>query len=126
MLFRSSGGHARVYKAVLEPDNLTVAIKKNHLVGGETSLVLEAFHREISTITHIRHRNIAKLFGYCSSPQNKFLVYKYYEKGDLHNILNSEAAIELDWAKRKTILRDISYALSHLHHDCYPPIVHKM
>ncbi|XP_078165952.1 MDIS1-interacting receptor like kinase 2-like [Carex rostrata] len=120
-----SGGHAKVYKAILEPDNLIVAIKKIQLAGGETSLDVEAFHREISTITQIRHRNIAKLFGYCSSPQNKFLVYKYYEKSDLHNILNSEEAIELDWAKRKVILRDVACALSHLHHDCYPPIVHR-
>ncbi|XP_078171273.1 uncharacterized protein LOC144565373 [Carex rostrata] len=117
--------NANLCGTVQEPDNLTLAIKKIQLIGGETSLVVEAFHREICIITHIRHRNIAKLFGYCSSPQNKFLVYKYYEKGDLHNILNSEAAIELDWAKRKTILRDIAYALSHLHHDCYPPIVHR-
>jgi tRNA A-37 threonylcarbamoyl transferase component Bud32 len=120
-----SGGHARVYKAILEPDNLIVAVKKIQLAGGETSLDVEAFYREISTITQIRHRNIAKLFGYCSSPQNKFLVYKYYEKRDLHNILNSEQALELDWAKRKVILRDVACALSHLHHDCYPPMVHR-
>ncbi|XP_078165933.1 uncharacterized protein LOC144560574 isoform X1 [Carex rostrata] len=120
-----SGGHARVYKVILASDNLTVAVKKIHLAGGETSIDFEAFHREISTITQVRHRNIAKLFGYCSSPQNKFLVYKYYEKRDLHNILNSEEAIELDWAKRKVILRDVACALSHLHHDCYPPIVHR-
>ncbi|XP_078165867.1 uncharacterized protein LOC144560511 isoform X2 [Carex rostrata] len=120
-----SGGHSRVYRAILAPDNLTVAVKKIQLAYGETSLDLEAFHREISTITQIRHRNIAKLFGYCSSPQNKFLVYKYYEKRDLHNILNCEEAIDLDWAKRKVILRDVACALSHLHHDCYPPIVHR-
>ena len=120
-----SGGHARVYKAILTPDNLTVAVKKIQLAGGETSLDVEAFHREISTITQIRHRNIAKLFGYCSSAQNKFLVYKYYEKRDLHNILNSEAVIEFDWSKRNAILRDVACALSHLHHDCYPPIVHR-
>ncbi|XP_078179340.1 uncharacterized protein LOC144573425 [Carex rostrata] len=120
-----SGGHARVYKAVLASDNLIVAVKKIHVAGDETSIDFEAFHREISTIIQIRHRNIAKLFGYCSSPQNKFIVYKYYEKRDLHNILNSEEAIELDWAKRKVILRDVACALSHLHHGCYPPIVHR-
>ncbi|XP_078166459.1 uncharacterized protein LOC144561316 [Carex rostrata] len=120
-----SGGHARVYKAILEPDNLTLAVKKIMLASGESSLDAEAFHREIHTITHIRHRNIAKLYGYCSSPQNKYLVYKYYEKRDLHNILKSEEAIELDWAKRKVIMRDVACALSHLHHDCYPPIVHR-
>ncbi|XP_078153187.1 uncharacterized protein LOC144548401 [Carex rostrata] len=120
-----SGGYARVYKAILPPDNLTVAVKKIQLAGGETSLDVESFYREIRAITQIRHRNIAKLYGYCSSPQNKFLVYKYYEKRDLHNILNSEEAIELNWVKRNVILRDVACALSHLHHDCYPPIVHR-
>ncbi|XP_078169102.1 uncharacterized protein LOC144563492 [Carex rostrata] len=119
------GGHARVYKAILAPDNLTVAVKKIQIAGCETAQDVEEFNREICTITEIRHRNIAKLFGYCSSSQNKFLVYKYYEKRDLHNILNSEEAKELDWAKRKVILRDVACALSYLHHDCYPPIVHR-
>ncbi|XP_078165998.1 uncharacterized protein LOC144560633 [Carex rostrata] len=120
-----SGGHARVYKAILAPDNFTVAVKKIQLAGGETSLDIEAFHKEISTTTQIRHRNIAKLFGYCSSPQNKFIVYKYYEKRDLHNILNSGEAVELNWVRRMGILRDVACALSYLHHDCYPPIVHR-
>ncbi|XP_078179812.1 MDIS1-interacting receptor like kinase 2-like [Carex rostrata] len=58
-----SGCHARVYKAILASDNVTVAVKKIQLSGGETSLDVEAFHREIHTITQIQHRNIVKLLG---------------------------------------------------------------
>ncbi|KAJ0967461.1 hypothetical protein J5N97_024378 [Dioscorea zingiberensis] len=33
--------------------------------------------------------------------------------------------MELDWVKRVNIIRDIAQALSYLHHDCAPPIVHR-
>ncbi|XP_039120145.1 MDIS1-interacting receptor like kinase 2-like [Dioscorea cayenensis subsp. rotundata] len=33
--------------------------------------------------------------------------------------------MELDWIKRVRIVRDIAQALSYLHHDCNPPIIHR-
>jgi Leucine-rich repeat (LRR) protein len=119
------GGHGMVYKAILIPENIIVAVKKIQLADADTSLDTKSFHNEILTLTQIRHRNIVKLFGYCSSPQNKFLVYEYYERRDLHNILNNEVVSELDWLKRKAIVKDIACALSYMHHDCFPPIVHR-
>ncbi|XP_039137472.1 MDIS1-interacting receptor like kinase 2-like [Dioscorea cayenensis subsp. rotundata] len=48
------------------------------------------------------------------------------ERGSLGAILRSEEeAMELDWIKRVNIIRDIAEALSYLHHDCAPPIVHR-
>ncbi|XP_039120961.1 MDIS1-interacting receptor like kinase 2-like [Dioscorea cayenensis subsp. rotundata] len=48
------------------------------------------------------------------------------ERGSLGATLRSErGAMELDWIKRVNIVRDIAHALSYLHHDCNPPIVHR-
>ncbi|KAK7340521.1 hypothetical protein VNO77_21227 [Canavalia gladiata] len=33
--------------------------------------------------------------------------------------------MELDWRKRVNIVKGIAYAVSYLHHDCTPPIVHR-
>jgi tRNA A-37 threonylcarbamoyl transferase component Bud32 len=120
------GGHARVYKVILRPENIIIAVKKIQLSCADNSIDTKAFQNEILTLTQIRHHNIVKLFGYCSLSQNKFLVYEHYERGYLKYILsNEEIAKELDWPKRKAIVKDVACALSYMHHDCFPPIVHR-
>nr|XP_010911758.3 MDIS1-interacting receptor like kinase 2-like [Elaeis guineensis] len=47
------------------------------------------------------------------------------ERGSLANILQSEGAIELDWPKRVDAIKHVAYALSYMHHDCTPPLVHR-
>jgi serine/threonine protein kinase len=67
-----------------------------------------------------------KLFGYCSAPQGRFLVYEYMDRGSLAACLKSkETAIELVWASRLNIIKDVAHALSYMHHGCFPPIVHR-
>ena len=54
-----------------------------------------------------------------------FLIYEYMEKGSLFSALSNDMdANELDWTKRVNIIKGISHALSYMHHDCNPPIVH--
>ena len=86
----------------------------------------EQFNREIHALMHIRHRNIVKLFGYCSATQGRFLVYEYMDRGSLAASLKGNAtAIELDWISRLNIVRDVAHALCYMHHDCFAPIVHR-
>lgn len=40
----------------------------------------KGFLSEIEILTKIRHRSIVKLFGFCSHPRCKFLVYDYIER----------------------------------------------
>ncbi|KAI3755123.1 hypothetical protein L1987_54918 [Smallanthus sonchifolius] len=82
------------------------------------------FLNEITTLTRIRHRNIVKLLGYCSHAQISFLIYKYLEGGSLAAILCDRAAENLDWTKRLNIIKGVAYALSYMHHDCLPAIIH--
>ncbi|KAL6329663.1 hypothetical protein AAG906_026394 [Vitis piasezkii] len=47
-------------------------------------------------------------------------------KADLRNILsNDEEAEKLDWNVRLNIVKGVAKALSYMHHDCSPPIVHR-
>lgn len=39
--------------------------------------------------------------------------------------MNIEEAKSLNWLKRVNIIKDISHALAYMHHDCWPPIVHR-
>lgn len=120
------GGYGTVYKAEL-PSGLVVAVKKLHesLDGGLGS-TLKGFTSEILILPEIRHRNIVKLHGFCSHPKHSFLVYEFLEGGSLRNILSNEKeAAEFHWTKRINVIRGVSNALSYMHHDCSPPIIHR-
>eukprot|EP00268_Persea_americana_P045351 TRINITY_DN4620_c0_g1_i4.p1 TRINITY_DN4620_c0_g1~~TRINITY_DN4620_c0_g1_i4.p1 ORF type:complete len:355 (+),score=55.77 TRINITY_DN4620_c0_g1_i4:388-1452(+) len=118
------GGSGSVYKAELSTGQV-VAVKRLHLLEGGRTQDQKSFNNEIKALTEIRHRNIVKLYGFCSHEQCMFLVYEYIERGKLAGILSCEEALELDWNKRINIVNGVASALSYMHHDCSPPIVHR-
>ncbi|KAJ4971568.1 hypothetical protein NE237_004667 [Protea cynaroides] len=120
-----TGAFGSVYKAVL-PSGHVVALKKLHPLEGEVIADEKSFGNEIHVLIDIQHRNIVKLYGFCSHPRYTFLVYEYMEKGSLSSILSNQAeAMELDWLKRVNVIKSVAYALCYLHHDCIPPIIHR-
>lgn len=119
------GGHGSVYKANLQSGS-TVAVKKIHQFQDGEKTCRKEFLNEIRALTKIRHRNIVKLFGFCSYSRYSFLVYEYLDGGNLATILgNDEEAKELDWSKRINIVKGVANALFYMHHNCSPPIVHR-
>ncbi|KAM7461608.1 hypothetical protein LguiA_029729 [Lonicera macranthoides] len=117
------GGFGVVYKAKMQSGNV-VAVKKLRTLSDIVDR--KAFENEVKALTGIRHRNIVKLHGFCSHAQNSFLVYDYIERGSLVKILSKEEdARKLDWQKRVNIIKGVAHALSYMHHDCSPPIVHR-
>ncbi|KAM7466042.1 hypothetical protein LguiB_013604 [Lonicera macranthoides] len=117
------GGFGTVYMAKLQLANV-VAVKKLHSVSNIVDR--NSFLNEIKALTEIRHQNIVKLHGFCSHARHSFLVYDYLERGSLAKILSKEEeARKLDWKKRVNIIKGVAHALSYMHHDCSPPIVHR-
>ena len=54
------------------------------------------------------------------------MLYEFLERGSLAAILNTDAAAqELGWSQRMNVIKAVAHALSYLHHDCFPPIVHR-
>ncbi|XP_037488522.1 MDIS1-interacting receptor like kinase 2-like [Triticum dicoccoides] len=120
-----TGGYGSVYKARVSTCEI-FAVKKIHTTQDDCCVNEAMFNSEIEALVRIRHRNIVKLFGYCSSRKERFLIYEYMERGDLAEILRSNArAIELDWRRRIHIVLDVIHALAYMHHDCSSPIVHR-
>ncbi|KAM3393554.1 hypothetical protein ACQJBY_014338 [Aegilops geniculata] len=120
-----AGGYGSIYKARLATSE-TFAVKKIHMMEDDCCMKESIFNREIEALVQIRHRNIVKLFGYCSSSQGKFLIYEYMVRGNLAETLRgNERAIELDWRRRIHIVLDVVHALAYMHHDCSSPIVHR-
>ncbi|CAL5416702.1 unnamed protein product [Camellia sinensis] len=117
---------ARVFNAKL-PSGQVVAVKK--LSTTTETMEIEdckSFTNEIVTLTEIRHRNIVKLYGYCSHERHTFLVYEFMKRGSLANVLSSDKeAKELDWFKRVEVILSVAHALYYIHHSCMPPIIHR-
>ncbi|KAG9443577.1 hypothetical protein H6P81_014917 [Aristolochia fimbriata] len=119
------GGSGSVYEAELVTGQ-RVAVKKLHSAEGDDDADEKNFRNEIQALVELRHRNIVKLYGFCSHPRCKLLVYEFMEKGSLAGLLqNPQSAMELDWVKRVSIIKDVANALSYMHHDFRPPILHR-
>ncbi|KAK1381336.1 Protein kinase domain-containing protein [Heracleum sosnowskyi] len=120
-----TGGYGSVYEARLQ-NGKTVALKKLHRLEAEDPNFDKCFKNEAHVLSNIRHKNIVKLYGFCLHNRCMFLIYEYMEKGSLFCALRDDArAVELDWSKRVNIVKGIAHALSYLHNDCSPPIVHR-
>nr|GMD22197.1 MDIS1-interacting receptor like kinase 2-like [Ipomoea batatas] len=121
------GGFGSVYRADLLTGQV-VAVKRLD-VSNSTDVPLtnrHGFENEVRTLTEVRHRNIIKLYGYCSRSCFLYLVYEYVEKGSLGKVLyDDKMAVEFGWDIRVKVVQGIAHALSYLHHDCCPPIVHR-
>ncbi|XP_022736186.1 MDIS1-interacting receptor like kinase 2-like [Durio zibethinus] len=119
------GGFAKVYKAEM-PDGQVFAIKKLSSHTDIEMQLVKSFKNEVAALTELRHRNIVKLYGFCSERRHLFLVYEFMERGSLAKILSNDVgAKELDWTKRIQIIKGVAHALSYMHHDCVPPIIHR-
>ncbi|XP_073362686.1 MDIS1-interacting receptor like kinase 2-like [Aegilops tauschii subsp. strangulata] len=119
-----TGGYGKVYNAQLQDEQLVV-VKKFHQIEEELDDE-RRFRSEMEILSQIRQRSIVKMYGFCSHTVYKFLVYEYIQQGSLHKTLeNEELAKELDWHKRIALVNDVAQAISYLHHECSPPIIHR-
>ncbi|KAG5527510.1 hypothetical protein RHGRI_028420 [Rhododendron griersonianum] len=120
-----TGGYGSVYRAQL-PSGQVVALKKLHRFEAEDPAFDHSFWNEVQMLTNVRHRNIVKLYGFCLHNRCMFLVYEYMEKGSLFCALRFDVeASEIGWTQRVKIVEAMAHALTYLHHDCTPPIVHR-
>jgi len=120
------GGTGKVYKAEMSDGQVFAVKRLNYLVQDEEIETTKSFSNEVEALTELRHRNIVKLHGFCSQGRHAFLIYEFLERGSLAGMLSDEeGARELDWGKRIAVVKGIAHALSYMHHDCVPPIVHR-
>ncbi|XP_047961816.1 receptor kinase-like protein Xa21 [Salvia hispanica] len=109
-----------VFEATLS-DGLKTAVKvfNLQLQGAERS-----FDTETEILGSIRHRNIVRVIGCCSSPEFKALVLTYLPKGSLDKWLYPNIHC-LDLIQRLKIGIDVATALEYLHHGHTFPVVHR-
>ncbi|CAN1816629.1 Protein NSP-INTERACTING KINASE 3 [Linum perenne] len=118
------GGFGIVYKGCLN-DGSTVAVKRlkdYNAVGGEIQ-----FQTEVETISLAVHRNLLRLSGFCTTENERILVYPYMSNGSVASRLKDHihGRPALDWGRRKKIALGTARGLLYLHEQCDPKIIHR-
>ncbi|KAF7011909.1 hypothetical protein CFC21_026160 [Triticum aestivum] len=114
------GGYGSVYKGVLLPGDVHVAIK---MLDGKSSCDGEDFISEVSTIGRIHHVNVVRLVGFCSEEMRRALVYEYMPHGSLDKYIFSAEKI-FSWDKLNEIALGIARGINYLHQGCDMQILH--
>ncbi|KAH0716045.1 hypothetical protein KY290_008990 [Solanum tuberosum] len=119
-----SGGFGVVYKGRLN-NGTVVAVKRlkdYNAVGGEIQ-----FQTEVELISLAVHRNLLRLWGFCSTESERLLVYPYMPNGSVAARLKDHihGRPVLDWSRRKGIAVGTARGLVYLHEQCDPKIIHR-
>ncbi|AQK89928.1 rust resistance kinase Lr10-like [Zea mays] len=113
------GGYGSVYKGVLLPGEIHVAVK----MLGNSNCNGDEFISEVATIGKIHHVNVVRLIGFCSEENIRALIYEFMARGSLDKyIFSSEKTFS--WDKLNEIVLGIPRGLNYLHHRCDMQIVH--
>jgi hypothetical protein len=125
----SNGHSGDLYKGLLDGGAM-VAVKRIDL----TKVRMETYLQELEVLGRASHTRLVLLLGHClERDDEKFLVYKYTPNGDLASALHKKGSPgpcedvlqSLDWITRLKIAIGVAEALSYLHSECSPPIVHR-
>ncbi|PHU17748.1 Protein NSP-INTERACTING KINASE 3 [Capsicum chinense] len=119
-----SGGFGVVYKGRLN-NGTVVAVKRlkdYNAVGGEIQ-----FQTEVELISLAVHRNLLRLWGFCSTESERLLIYPYMPNGSVAARLKDHihGRPVLDWSRRKGIALGTARGLVYLHEQCDPKIIHR-
>ncbi|XP_068641033.1 protein NSP-INTERACTING KINASE 3-like isoform X1 [Aristolochia californica] len=118
------GGFGIVYKGCLQ-DGTLVAVKRlkdYNAIGGELQ-----FQTEVEMISLAVHRNLLRLWGFCTAENERLLVYPYMPNGSVASRLRDHihGKPALDWVRRKRIALGTARGLLYLHEQCDPKIIHR-
>ncbi|XP_020589468.1 protein NSP-INTERACTING KINASE 3-like isoform X2 [Phalaenopsis equestris] len=118
------GGYGIVYKGCLR-DGTLVAVKRlkdYNAIGGEVQ-----FQTEVEMISLAIHRNLLRLYGFCTTENERLLVYPYMPNGSVSSQLREHihGRPALSWSRRKGIALGTARGLLYLHEQCDPKIIHR-
>ncbi|VAI91802.1 unnamed protein product [Triticum turgidum subsp. durum] len=120
------GGFGSVYRGVLKQQKggnttqVQVAVKKLESLARQGD---KQFRAEVSTLGLIQHVNLVRLLGFCSSGDQKMLVYEYMPRGSLNGSFFGGNACP-SWNDRYCIMLGVARGLTYLHDGCRERIIH--
>ncbi|GMP94362.1 hypothetical protein CsSME_00043842 [Camellia sinensis var. sinensis] len=114
----------KVYRGHISSRNLHVAIKRLK-EGTSRERSLDLFRAQIQVHSHLRHRHIVSLIGYCIDKHEVILVYEFMVHGSLYHHLYETNKYSLNWEKRLEICIGVARGLQYLHAGTRQTIIHR-
>lgn len=98
------------------PSGVRIAVKV--LDNNTSKTASEQFMAEVGTIGLTYHRNLVRLYGFCSNSTMRALIYEYMEFGSLDKLLFTELRKTIKWSKLHDIAIGTAKGLAYLHEEC--------
>ncbi|KAF6149171.1 hypothetical protein GIB67_026027 [Kingdonia uniflora] len=114
----TKGNFGNVYKAMLAEGPQIVVKRLRDL----KPLSSDEFAKQIQVFANMKHPNLLPLLAYYYSKNEKFLVYKYAQNGNLFDRIHggrgkNNNRIPLKWSSRLIIAQGVARAMVYLHHN---------
>ncbi|CAL5016425.1 unnamed protein product [Urochloa decumbens] len=114
------GAFGKVYLIELQ-DGQKIAVKR---LVNSGKLTFRAVKNEMKALAKVRHKNIAKVLGFCYSEGEVSVIYDYLEMGSLHDLICAPKFM-VGWKDRVRIAMGVAQGLAHLHRDRNPQVLHR-
>ncbi|CAL5428996.1 unnamed protein product [Camellia sinensis] len=115
---------SKVYRGHISSRNHQVAIKR-WKEGTSRERILDEFRAQIQVHSHLRHRHIVSLIGYCIDKHEVILVYEFMVHGSLYHHLYETNKYSLNWEKRLEFCIGVARGLQYLHAGARQTIIHR-
>jgi len=79
---------------------------------------------EMKALAKVRHKNIAKILGFCYSDGEVSIMYDYLQMGSLQDLICAPK-FTMAWKDRVRIAMGVAQGLAHLHRDHSPQVLHR-
>ncbi|XP_074298466.1 cysteine-rich receptor-like protein kinase 25 [Silene latifolia] len=116
------GGFGQVFKGKLLSGE-EIAVKR---LSRNSRQGVKEFKTEAYIVAKLQHKNLVKLLGFCTSKQEKLLIYEFCMNSSLDKLLFDALKCQsLNWNTRFKIICGIARGLLYLHEDSRLKIIHR-